>query len=284
MSAIPLSSMIGLPLSGVLLGVGWFGLAGWRWIFILEGVAPVLAGFATIFFLPDRPAVAAWLRPDEREWLESELQREHRNKQTFSHGAWKKHLGMVLLLTFVYFCLNVTSYGLSMFMPNIIKTQSGASKQVASALASLPYAMALVGILLNGWHSDRSRERIWHVAIPLALVSTGIWLAIATDGMGVLPVFIMIFGVGTFLYAHLPAFWSIPTLFLGATTAAAAIGFINMIGNLGGSVGPMLVGKAAQGQTTFAPALMRLAPWPAMAAIIILIVGYAHKRQADPKA
>lgn len=284
MSAIPLSSMIGLPLSGLLLGVHWFGLAGWRWIFILEGVAPILAGFATIFFLPDRPSKAAWLRPEEREWLEGELQREHQTKQGHGHGAWKKHLGMVLLLTFVYFCLNVTSYGLSMFMPNIIKTQSGATKQMASFLAALPYAMAFVGILINGWHSDRSGERIWHVAIPLALVSAGIWLAIATDGMGAVPVLVMIFFVGTFVYAHLPAFWSIPTLFLGATTAAAAIGFINMIGNLGGSVGPMLVGKAAEGQTTFAPALMKLAPWPITAAVIILIVGYAHRRQAQPKS
>jgi MFS family permease len=280
MAAIPLSSMLGVPLSGLLLNVNWLGLPGWRWIFILQGVAPVLAGFATVFFLPDRPTKARWLPSEERDWLVGELEREHRGKQGHGHGAWVHHLGLVLLLTLVYFCLNLTSYGLSMFMPAIIKSQSGASSQVASYLASLPYLMALLAMLVNGWHSDRTGERPWHVAVPLACLSLGIGLAAALDGMWVLPVLVMIFGVGTFMYAHLPAFWPIPTMFLGSTAAASAIGFINMIGNLGGSVGPMVVGSLATGQTSFAPALLTLAPWPFAAAVIILVVGYARRQLA----
>jgi ACS family tartrate transporter-like MFS transporter len=276
MSAIPLSSMLGVPLSGLLLEVHWLGLAGWRWIFILEGVAPVLAGVATLFFLPDRPQKAKWLSPEERDWLVAELEREHQAKQ--GHGAWVQHLGMVLLLTVVYFGLNFTSYGLSMFMPAIIKSQSGLSDTAASLLASLPYLMGLVGILVNGWHSDRSGERFWHVAVPLTLLSAGLWLAAAVDGVPVLPVVLMIVVVGTSHYAHLPAFWPIPTMFLGAATAAAAIGFINMIGNLGGSVGPMVVGSVSTGQASFAPALLRLAPWPLVAAAVILIVGYTRRK------
>jgi sugar phosphate permease len=279
MSAIPLSSMLGVPLSALLLDVHWLGLPGWRWIFILQGVAPVLAGVATLFFLPDRPHKAKWLPPEERDWLEAELERERQSKKGHGHGAWVHHLGMVLLLTVVYFCLNVTSYGLSMFMPTIIKRQSGASDQVASYLASLPYLMGLIGILINGWHSDRSGERIWHVAVPLALMSGGIWLAAAVDGVAVLPVLVMILLVGTFQYAHLPAFWPIPTLFLGPTAAAAAIGFINMTGNLGGSVGPMMVGRVSTGQASFAPALRFLAPWPLAAAAVILIVGYTRRKR-----
>src|SRR5204863_1436400 len=115
MAAIPLSSMLGMPVSGLLLEVRWLGLAGWRWVFILEGILPILAGFTTIFLLPDRPHRAAWLPPLEREWLMAELDREHRGKQHAGHWAWVHHLGMVLLLTAVYFCLNVTSYGLSTF-------------------------------------------------------------------------------------------------------------------------------------------------------------------------
>jgi MFS transporter, ACS family, tartrate transporter len=279
MSAIPLSSMLGLPFSGLLLKVNWLGLPGWRWVFILEGVAPILAGFATFFVLPDRPAKAKWLPAEERAWLEGELDREHQGKKGHGHWAWVHHLGMVLLLTLTYFGLNLTSYGLSMFMPAIIKSQTGASNVTASLLASLPYLMGFLAILANGWHSDRTGERIWHVAIPLALSSMGILLASLTDGWGLLPVFLMIFWVGSFMYAHLPAFWPIPSMFLGATAAASAIGFINMIGNLGGFVGPNLVGELAEGQASFAGALLRLAPWPLASAIVILLVGYFRRRR-----
>jgi MFS transporter, ACS family, tartrate transporter len=278
MAAIPLSSMIGLPFSGLLLHLDWFGLPGWRWIFILEGVAPVLAGFATLFFLPDRPDKAEWLAPDERAWLTAELEAEQRSKQGHGHWAWVHHLGLVLLLTAVYFCQNLTSYGLSMFMPAIIKSQSGLSDTWSSLLASLPYFVALGGMLLNGRHSDRTGERPKHVAVPMAMLGLGVLAAALLDGVPVLPVLVMILGVGTFMYAHLPAFWPIPTSFLGATAAASAIGFINMVGNLGGSVGPMMVGSLSSGQTSFAPALFRLAPWPIAGAAIILIVGYTRRR------
>lgn len=284
MAAIPLSSMIGVPLSGLLLDVHWLDLPGWRWIYILEGIAPVLAGIATIFFLPDRPATAPWLSTEEKNWLIGELEAEHKTKQAHGHGAWKQHLGIVLLLTVVYFCLNLTSYGLSMFMPAILKSQTGATALGASFLSAIFYCVALVAMLMNGWHSDRRGERIWHVAVPLTLLSLFVGLTATLDGVGILPVVLMLFFVAPFMYAHLPAFWPIPTMFLGATAAASAIGFINMIGNLGGSVGPMVVGKVAQGQTTFAPALLRLAPWPVIAAGIILVVGYARRSPSMPRS
>jgi sugar phosphate permease len=288
MAAIPLSSALGVPVSGLLLGVNWFGLPGWRWILILEGIAPFLAGFATLFFLPDRPAQAKWLPADEREWLTAELDREHKAKQTHGHGAWLHHLGMVLLLTCVYFGLNFSSYGLSMFLPEILKSQAGISSLKASLLASLPYGMAFLGMLVNGRHSDRTGERIWHVAVPLALLSFGFWLAATLEGVGSLPVYVMIFLVGTCLYAHLPAFWPIPTLYLGSIAAASAIGFINMIGNLGGFYGPRVVGMLTSGQTSFAPALRIIAIGPLVSAVIILILGYTGRQvspvpQADPK-
>jgi ACS family tartrate transporter-like MFS transporter len=284
MSAIPLSNILGSPLSGFILRhVDWLGLPGWRWIFILEGIPPILAGFATLFFLPDRPAKAKWLPAEERDWLVGELDREHKAKQGQGHWAWVHHLGMVLLLTMVYFLLNVSSYGLSMFMPAIIKSQSGVSNEVASYLAALPYVMAFLAMWINGWHSDRTGERIWHVAVPLMLSSLGIWLASALDGIGWLSVLVMIFGVGTFMYAHLPAFWPIPTMFLGATVAASAIGFINMMGNLGGYFGPNFVGGSATGQVSFAPALRFLALAPLVSAAIIVILAYV-RRKARPGA
>jgi ACS family tartrate transporter-like MFS transporter len=281
MAAIPVSNIIGMPVSRLLLTVNWFSIPGWRWILILEGIAPILAGFATLFFLPDRPTHAKWLPADERDWLMAELEREHQAKKGHGHLLWVRHLGMVLLLTCVYFGLNLSSYGLQMFMPSIIQSQTGWSDEMSSVVASLPYLMALLGMLVNGWHSDRTRERIWHVAVPLTLLSLAIALTAAVDGIGPLPVFVMIFVVGPFMYAHLPAFWPIPTMVLGAIAAASAIGFINMIGNLGGLVGPTVVGEAAtnaQGNVNYARPLLLLAPWPFASAIVVVIAGYVRRK------
>jgi MFS transporter, ACS family, tartrate transporter len=282
MAAIPLASMIGLPVSGLLLAIDWFGLPGWRWILILEGVAPILAVLAALFLLPDRPAKARWLPAEERDWLVVELAAEQRAKRNPGHGAWVRHMGIVLLLTIVYFCLGLTSYGLSMFMPAIIKTQSGLSSQAASYLAAVPYVLALLGMLVNGWHSDRMGERPWHVAAPLALLGLGVLLTASLDGFSVLPVLLMIFGVGTFLYAYLPPFWPMPMMYLGPTAAASAVGFINMVGNLGGSIGPIMVGNLTSEHDDFAPALLRLAPWPIVAAGIVVFVG-CRRRPVEPQ-
>jgi ACS family tartrate transporter-like MFS transporter len=126
--------------------------------------------------------------------------------------------------------------------------------------------------------------RVLHVALPLIGLGTSIALAAAFDGAWVWSLLIMVFLVGTFMYSHLPAFWPIPTIFLGGAAAASAIGFVNMVGNLGGSVGPILVGKAAQGQSSYAPALYRLAVFPVAAASIMLVMGYLRRgalRQAS---
>lgn len=273
--AIPLSSMLGSPLSSLLLDVDWFGLHGWRWIFIIQGIVPVLAGVVTFFTLPDRPSQARWLRPDERDWLTAELAAEAKAKQGRGHWDWVGHLGMVLLLTAVYFGQNVASYGLSMFMPTIIKAQSGLSDRWSSMLASVPYMFGLAGMLLNGWHSDKTGERFGHTAASMGLLGLGILAASLTTGMPVVPVVIMIVWVGTVMYGHMPAFWPIPTTVLGAATAASAVGFINMTGNLGGYFGPRLVGKQ---EADVGRALLLIAPWPMASAAIVLGLGWWRSR------
>lgn len=283
MAAIPISVILGAPLSGLMLHISWFGLEGWRWIFLLQGIAPVLAGFATLFFLPDRPQSAAWLEPDERDWLVNELEREQAGRKVQGHWAWIGQSGIVLLLTSYYFCANVTGYGLSLFMPKIIKQQSGLSDTWAAVVAASPYVMSLFGMLFNGWHSDRKQERIGHVVAPMIALGASIYLAARLDGLWIWPVLVMIFLVGPFMHAPVPAFWPIPTAFLGAAAAASAIGFINMLGNLGGFVGPAMVGRASEGQMSFAPALLRLAPFPLAAAAIILIVGLTGKAASGGK-
>jgi ACS family tartrate transporter-like MFS transporter len=274
--AIPLSNMLGAPISSLLLDVGWLGLPGWRWIFILEGIAPVLAGIATFFMLPDRPHMARWLKPDERDWLTAELAAEAKSKAGHGHWEWVGHLGMVLLLTCVYFGQNVASYGLSMFMPTIIKSQSGLSNRWAALLSAAPYVCGLAGMLVNGWHSDKTGERFGHTAASMGLLGLGILTAGLLNGVPVAPVAVMILWVGTVMYAHMPAFWPIPPSLLGSVTAASAIGFINMFGNLGGYLGPKLVGDQ---EANVGRALLLIAPWPMASAVIVLGLGWWRARR-----
>ena len=132
-----------------------------------------------------------------------------------------------------------------MFMPAIIKSQTGATDFGATLISGVYYAIAALAMLFNGWHSDHTHERVWHVCIPLALQGIAIFAAATFDNVPVLPFVIVMVFVSVSHYAHLPAFWPIPTMFLGAIAAASAIGFINMVGNLGGYFGPNWVGKAA---------------------------------------
>jgi ACS family tartrate transporter-like MFS transporter len=253
-AASPLSLALGMPASGLLLPVHWFGLAGWRWVFIVEGLAPVLAGFAVLWCLPVRPELARWLPADERDWLAAELERERLGKQAHSHSAWLPQVGRVVLLTAVYFCLNVGVYGLVIFTPSIVNsvlapwlsTLGDWKSAVATMIASLPFFAALVGIYFNGWHSDRTGERVWHTATPLLIVSAGMLLTAIFYHVPAVPVLILIFVIGPAMFAHMPTFWPIPTMFLGAAAAASAIGLINMLGNLGGYLGPRLVGDASE--------------------------------------
>jgi ACS family tartrate transporter-like MFS transporter len=272
--AIPLSVIIGMLVNSLLLNIEWFGLPGWRWILIIEGVVPILAGVVTFFTLPDRPEQAKWLRSDERDWLIAELASESKVKH--SPTEWFGHLGLVLLLTAVYLGKNVGSYGLTMFMPAILQSQSGLSDVGSTLLSAAPYTLALVGMLVNGWHSDRTGERFGHTAAAMALFGLGILMAALTDGHGWLPIAIILLWVGPSMYAHLPSFWPIPRSVLGPTAAASAIGFINMIGNLGGFVGPWLVGTNA----TTRDGLLALAPWPIGAAVIVLGLGWWRGRRS----
>jgi ACS family tartrate transporter-like MFS transporter len=285
MAAIPLSQAFGSPLSGLILEyIHWGGIQGWRWIFILQGVAPILAGLATPFLLPDRPEQAAWLPTEERAWLLGELAREEQTRQQRQgHFAWLNQAGIVLLLTIFYFGMNVSSYGLSNFLPAIVKHQTGLSDWNCTLLTGLAHFLAFLAMLFNGWHSDRHQERIWHCALPLACQSAALFLAALTHDVAVWGVIVLICVVGPFMQAHLPAFWPIPSLFLGSTAAASAIGFINMFGNLGGFCGPAMVGEVADGPASFGGALLRLAPFPLLSVCCILIVGWLRRHSLKPK-
>jgi ACS family tartrate transporter-like MFS transporter len=276
LAAIPVSGLIGTPFSQAIMDfIQWGGLPGWRWIYIIQGAVPILAGFVTLFFLPNRPEQAKWLPDDEKQWLIGELAKEQDNRK--GHG-WGGQVSIVLLLTTYYFCMNVASYGLSTFLPTLMKTQSGLSENVAGYVAALPYLFAVVGMVFNGWHSDKYRERVFHTVVPLTGLSLGL-VCTATAvalGQGWLAAICLIVLVGPCMYAHLPAFWPIPTIFMGAAAAAAAIGFINMLGNLGGSVGPTIFG-AFSDQKRYAEGLFLLSVFPLGSVAVILFVGWLRR-------
>ena len=296
MSAIPISSMIGLPLCGLMLQINWGGLPGWRWVFYLQGLAPILAGVATLFLLPNRPHEAHWLPDDEKRYLLDALAKEsHGKSKHMDLGMIYSNLGIVLLLTMVYFGLNVSSYGITMFQTTIVKSQlahlgvtadkySPQTIQLFSSLAAAPlWLVCLFGMLFNGWHSDKTGERIWHVALSLFGVALTIFLVGMTQQYPYVPFLILTFGVGAFIQTHLPAFWPIPTIFLGAAGAASAIGFINMVGNMGGFVGPFIIGDSLKSDPgAYRAAMLRTCVFPLMSGLIVLLVGlYRQVRPAN---
>ena len=271
MAAIPLANILGSPVSGLLLGVNWFGLAGWRWLFIVEGAPAIVFGIVTFFYLTDRPHQARWLPDDEREWLVAELAREHQAKQSaHSYGVLRalRHRE-VILLTLGYFFMVTAVYGFNFWLPTILKRISGSSNLVVTLISALPYCVALTAMLIVGWSSDRTRERRWHTALSMVTAGVGLLLTVYAQDQIVLAV-LMFCIAGAGMYSYLPGFWALPGSFLSGTAAAASIGLINSIGNLGGFTGPYAVGYLSNATHSFVSGVLYLAASALVAAGLIL--------------
>jgi ACS family tartrate transporter-like MFS transporter len=243
MSAIPISNVLGSPLAGWLLGVHWFGIPGWRWLFILEGIPAVLLGLITLFYLTDWPREAKWLPQEEREWIAAELQREKDAK--LATGSWtvRQALGQrdVMLLALIYFLALIGLYGFNFWFPTILKRATGLPNLTVTLIAALPYLLGVFVMVWNGWDSDRTGERRWHTAAILGMC--GVFMAVSVGlsaNLWVGLTFLILSGACT--TAFMPSFWSLPSAFLNESAAAASFGLINSVGGLGGFVGPYFVG------------------------------------------
>ena len=250
------------------------GMNGWQWAYIAWGIPAILLGVFVFFFLTDRPSQARWLDPDEREALEAELKREKE-----LHGA-ARHMKLleafrnpkVLLLAAAYFFIVTGNYGVEFFMPSILKRWYNLELDQLTWLVIIPPIGSLIGQLFIGWSSDRCKERRLHASLPIylgaaALVSSlliqnRLWLTIALFTVAL-----------TGLKAYLPAFWSLPSLFLTSTAAAGSIGLINSVGNLGGQLGPAVIGKLETLTGSFQRGIIFLAVSMAISATIILCLG-----------
>lgn len=279
MAAIPLSQVLGAPVSGLLMQIHWLGYSGWRWLLILEGLPAVVLGVVTLFYLTDRPKDARWLPDDERAWLTAELEREMQAKQRGAKvSLWRAFYHRdVILLTLAYFLGATAQYGFGLWLPKIIQKLSGFSTLEVSLIAAIPYLVAWPAMLLVGWSSDRTGERRWHAAGAYVATGLGLLGSLWTGDS-------VLLGVAMFSLAamgvngRLPPFWSLPASFLGGTAAAASIGAINCIGNLGGFVGPYVLGFLSTHSGNYASGVLFLTGAAFTGAILVLLV-----RRAAPQ-
>lgn len=242
MTGIPLSGVIGGPLSGWILHSlsGVRGLAGWQWMFILEAIPSLILGIVVIVYLQDRIRAAKWLTEEEKQLLEAQVGAEASLKEEQSLRQMVAN-PKVWLMALIYFCFVMGLYGVSFWLPTIIKTTGVKDPFDIGLLTAIPYAAAAAAMVLIGRSADKHRERRWHVAIPAVLGSIGLILSTVYDHNTLLAMSALTLATIGILTV-LPLFWSLPTAFLGGTAAAAGIALINSFGNLAGFVSPYLVG------------------------------------------
>jgi len=279
MAAIPLSNVVGSPIAGKILAIQWFGLPGWRWLFILEGLPAVLFGIVTLFYLTDWPSQATWLSQDERHWIADELNREKLNKgSTLTISQAVRHPNVAFLTT-IYFLCTTSLYGFTIWLPTIVKRASGFSNTVVTTVVMLPYMAGLVATLVNGWHSDRTQERRWHTALPIFMAAASLLLAVVFDSQFWTQLtFFTLFAAC--LNAYQPCFWALPTATLSESAAAASVGLINSIGNLGGFFGPYLLGYLATRTGSLASGLSCLPAFLLVAGVLVFCLRGINPRAA----
>ncbi|HET6383075.1 MAG TPA: MFS transporter [Armatimonadota bacterium] len=275
MTATPLAGVIGGPLSGALLKLhGRSGLQGWQWLFLVEGIPSIILGFVTLFYLTDRPEKAHWLLPEERESILNEL-RSEQERPVYTLGQALSNPA-VLLLTALYFAMQIGFYGFTMWLPLIIKGMSGMSDLLVGILSAAPYILAAIGMVVVGTHSDRTGERRMHVALSCVTAAAGLGISAVLQNPWIALASLSLAALG--LWGTLGPFWAMPTAFLSGTAAAGGIALINSVGNLGGFVGPYAMGWLKQTTGGFTVGLFTLAGSLLVAALLAVSI---RKRSDD---
>jgi ACS family tartrate transporter-like MFS transporter len=266
--ALPAAVMTGAPISTALLGLdGLQGLAGWQWIFIAEAAPTVLLGIAVLFYVTDRPAQARWLSAEERIWLTAIIDDERRRIEARRKVSLLRSFfdPKVLLLSLTWLGMVTAGYGVVFFVPQIIKQLGLTNMQVGWA-TMIPYFFGAVSVVTWGWISDRMGERRWNLFWACVVAATGLVVAGLFSGTYGALIGISIAAVG--LNGKQGPFWSMPSMFLTGTASAAGIAWINSIGNLGGSIGPFIVGWIKDSSGSFAGGLYCLAGFALMSAAV----------------
>jgi D-galactonate transporter len=284
MAAIPLSSVLGFPVSGLILNLdGVYGLAGWQWLFIIEAAPALILAFVVFFYLTDRPADAKWLEPDERAWLAQRLSAEAQIKEDIHGLSVRQALTnpKVLALALVYFGAVATNYGIAFWLPQIVKG-FGLSNVQTGFVSALPYIVGTVGMVLWSRRSDEKLERKLHAAFPFLIAALGIAGSTLVDSPALKMIALSIGAFGVF--AVLPVFWTFPTAFLSGAAAAAGIAVINAVGNLAGFFGPFIMGWLKDYTGNFASGLWAIAACALMGMVIVLLLRHDSSLEAAPRS
>jgi len=268
MAAIPLSSMLGSPLAGWILGRAWFGVDGWRWLFVVEGVPAVILGSVAYFFLTDRPADATWLHPAQRDWLLQTLEEE--SPSGSAKGGFRDALQspLVRYLAGLTFLAYMAQYTFVFWFPLMFKRLSGMTDLHVGLLGASPFLWTFLVMQINAWHSDRTAERRRHAAIPLFFAAAG--LLLLTTGPQAVPVLLVFFIMAATTTAYLPTFWAIPSEILSPTIVAPAVGLINAVGSIAGFAGPYAFGYLLSATGSFDASLILTALCALTAGLLIL--------------
>ena len=278
MTATAIAGVIGAPISSWLLRFdGAWGLAGWQWLFLIEGLPAILLAPVVLIYLTERPSDAKWLTADERAWLAREIESEQADTShalvTLKAALTSPRLWIVSL---PYFFIVIAFYGITFWLPQIVQASSGYSSVTIVLLTAIPYVSAAIGMVVVGSRSDSAGERRWHVAVPCLIGATGFILTVlspATPVAALVTLSIAAFGI----WGTLGPFWTLPTSFLRGTAAAGGIALVNSIGNCGGFVGPFLMGWIREATGGFSAGLLTLAGFLVLAAAIVLALPEPRK-------
>ncbi len=288
MSAVPVSAIVASPISGWILGrmsdVGH--LAAWQWLFVVEGIPSVAVGMITLFFLTDRPSKAKWLKENEKKLVILRLEEEETLK---SQAGQTRHRlvdafrsAPVWLLSLAYFGMTAGNYGITFWLPQVIKETITQDPIRIGWIAAIPGVASIVVMFAWGHHSDKTRERRWHMALA-AIIGAAAFGASAIPGMSGAAGIAALTVASAFLMCQFAVFWALPTAILSGTAAAAGIAWINSIGNLAGYASPHAVGLIRDHTHSMIPALLALCGAQLVTAIMILIV-VRNKRTGNTNA
>jgi ACS family tartrate transporter-like MFS transporter len=271
MIGIPLAGVIGGPLGGALLTLnGSLGLSGWRWLFLVEGLPPVVLGLVALRWLTDTPEKATWLTSEQRDWLVSEMHRERAAGASAERANVKRALlgGATWWIAIIYLFALSAELGPIFFGPILVRDALALGDAGTGLVMGMIGIAGVTGMLVNGSHSDRTGERMMHSVWPLVVVAIGFGM-IALGG----PAWTIagLITVAIAINAFLPAFWCIPSAMFTGTAAAAAIALINSVGNLGGYLGPMLLGNAKDATGSYEVGMLALGGLALAAAAMLML-------------